>query len=61
VPFTGVPAGKKRRIVIELRGPREVKEQKRLKAALLKLLKQHNASIRSTAKKKKPARRKKPS
>jgi hypothetical protein len=59
VPFTGdLPAGKRRRVVIELRGPRDAQQQKRFKAALQKLLRQNNAAIRPTAKKKPAARRK---
>lgn len=57
MPFNALPAGRKRKVVIEVRGPRETKDQKRFKSALQKLLKQHNASIRTTPKKKKPAKR----
>ena len=62
MPFTG-PAYKKR-ITIELRGPADAKALKRLKDALAKVAKQHNAAIRPAAraaarKKKSAAPRKK--
>jgi hypothetical protein len=57
VPFTG-PAYRKR-ITIELRGPADARALKRLKDALAKLVKQHNAAIRpaprAAARKKKSA------
>jgi hypothetical protein len=57
VPFTG-PL-KRKRLTIELRGPADARALKRLKDALTKLLKQHNAAIRpaprAAARKKKSA------
>lgn len=59
MPFTGeLPAGRKRRVVIEIRGPRDAKQQKRFKQALQKLLKQNNAAIRSAPKKPRAPRKK---
>ncbi len=57
MPFRALPRGKKTRVVVEIRGPRDDKQQKKLKDALRKLLTQHGASIKAPAKKK-PARRK---
>ena len=57
MPFRNLQRGKKSRVVVEVRGPRDDKQQKRFKAALRALLKKHGASIKSSAKKK-PARRK---
>jgi hypothetical protein len=60
VPFTGgLPAGKKVRIVIEVQGPLSVLQQRRFRIALQKLLKQHHATIRPAAAKKKRAPRRK--
>lgn len=56
MPFQAVPRGKKRRVVVEIRGPRDAAQQKRLKSALRKLLKQHNASVRTA---RKPAKKRK--
>ena len=57
MPFPPIQAGKKRRVVIEIRGPRDSAQQKRLKAALQKLLKQHNAGIKRKSAPKKRRRR----
>ena len=53
MPFQAVPSGKKRRVVVEIRGPRDEKQQKRFKAALQKLLKQNNAAVKKAARAKK--------
>ena len=56
MPFTGdLRAGKKVRVTIEIRGPRAAAQQRRLKGALQKLLKLHNAVIRTPPKRAKKA------
>ena len=56
MPFTGdLRAGKRVRVTIEIRGPRDAAQQRRLKAALQKLLKLHNAAIRRAPKRAKKA------
>jgi hypothetical protein len=50
MPFASIPKGRKKRIVIEVKGPREAKQGKKLKAALRALLKKHNASIKASKK-----------
>ena len=56
MPFTGdLRAGKRVRVTIEFRGPRDATQQRRLKVALQKLLKVHNAVIRTPAKRAKKA------
>jgi len=57
MPFASIPKGRKKRIVIEVKGPREAKQGKKLKAALRSLLKKHSASIKSSARPKKRRRR----
>lgn len=51
-----MPPGRKRKVVVEIRGPRDAKQQKRLKSALSKLLKQHNAAVKKSSKPKKRKR-----
>ena len=57
MPFAAIPPNKKRRVVIEIRGPRDAAQQRRLRSALQKLLRQHNAGIKRRAAPKKRRRR----
>lgn len=52
MPFREVLKGKKRKVVVEIRGPRDKKQQARLKKALGKVLKQHNAAVKAPKKRK---------
>jgi hypothetical protein len=57
MPFAAIKKGRKKRIVIEVKGPREAKQGKKLKAALRALLKKHSATIKSSTRTKKRRRR----
>lgn len=44
MPFNELSKGRKRNVTIEIKGPRSKAEQKRLKAALKKLLSKHRGA-----------------
>jgi hypothetical protein len=44
MPFTELTKGRKRNVTLELKGPRTAAEQKRLKAALKKVLSKHRGT-----------------
>ena len=44
MPFTELAKGRKRNVTLEIKGPRTAAEQKRLKAALQKVLAKHRGA-----------------
>ena len=46
MPFGPIKEGQRRQAVIEIRGPRTRKDQSAFRAALLRLLKKHKATIK---------------